>query len=168
MNGERLPWVKTAAHLGHQLSQEADMESDARLKRMEFIDKSTDIRDTFSFAHPVQVLKAVTTYSAHFYGAMLWNLYGVEAGKIFRTWNTAVKLAWNVPRSTHTYLVAHLASGLPSTRKRLLCQYVSFFRKLRQSTCKEVRVLAQIVARDVRSPTGHNLKQIEKEFDCSA
>ena len=63
--------------------------------------------------------------------------------------------------------MTHLASGLPSTRKRLLSQYVSFFRKLRQSTCKEVRVLALIVARNVRSPTGHNLKQIEKEFKCS-
>ena len=67
----------------------------------------------------------------------------------------------------YSSLVAHLGSALPSTRKRL-CQYVSFFRKLRKSTCKEVRVLSEIVARDVRSPTGHNLKQIEKEFECSA
>ena len=163
LNGQTLPWVKTAAHLGHQLSQECDMESDAKAKRMDFIEKSTDIREGFSFAHPVQVLTAVTTYTAHFYGAMVWNLYGEEAGKVFRTWDTAVKLAWGVPRSTHTYLVPHLlSSGLPSTRKRLLCQYLTFFKKLRHSTCKEVRVLSEIVARDAKSPTGHNFKQMER------
>ena len=56
LNGEKLPWVKSAAHLGHQLSQEANVEHDARLKRMDFISKSTDIRESFSFAHPVQIL----------------------------------------------------------------------------------------------------------------
>ena len=123
LNGESLPWVKRAVHLGHHLSQEASMELDAQIKRVEFIENSTNIRDCFNFAHPMQVLQAVTTYSTHFYGAMLWNHYGGEANKVYRTWNTVVKLVWGLPRATHTFFVKHLSCGLLSTRERLLCQY---------------------------------------------
>ena len=70
------------------------MEYDAKQKRADFIRSSTDIRELFSFAHPSQVLQAVSTYSGHFYGAMMWNLYGDIVGQAFRAWNTCVKLAW--------------------------------------------------------------------------
>ena len=123
LNGQALPWVTTATYLGHELSQSVNMERDAKLKRMQFISKSTDIREMFDFAHPTQVLETVSIYTVHFYGAMLWDLYGKEAGKVYRSWNTCVKLAWQVPRSTHTYLVENLlALELPSVKQKLLCQ----------------------------------------------
>ena len=73
---------------------------------------------------------------------------------------------WDVPRSTHTYLVEHvLGLGLPSVRHRLICQYIGYFRKLRDSASKEVRVLCQIVARDAQAATGRNLLKIQEEYD---
>ena len=45
LNGQVLPWVECAAHLGHELSQSVNMERDAKIKRVQFIDKSTDIRE---------------------------------------------------------------------------------------------------------------------------
>ena len=165
LNGQTLPWVTTAQHLDHSLSQLSDMEQDARVKRVLFIDKATDIQQMFSFAEPFQVLQAINTYCGHFYGAMLWDLYGDEAMKVFRSWNTAVKDVWGVPRSTHTYLVEHmLGLGLPSVKHKLVCQYVGFFRKLQSSASWEVRVLSQIVARDAQSVTDRNLLHIKKEY----
>ena len=41
----------------------------------------------------------------YWYGAMLWDLYGEKASKVYHAWSTCVKLTWGVPRSTHTYLV---------------------------------------------------------------
>ena len=141
------------------------MEKDSKFKRTQFIDKSTDIREMFAFAHPLQILQTVNIYSAHFYGAMLWYLYGVEAGKVYRSWNTVVKLAWQVPRSTHTYFVDHLLGlGLPSVRQKLLCQYVGFLRKLFRSSSTEIRLLSQIVARNAKTVTGKNLLHIEVDF----
>ena len=35
----------------------------------------------FDFAHPAQVLNAVSVYSAHSYGVMLWDLFGEAAGR---------------------------------------------------------------------------------------
>ena len=141
------------------------MDNDARCKRGSFISKSTDIREMFNFAYPGQVLSAVSTYTCHFYGAMLWDLFGDPAGQVFRSWNTCVKLAWDVPRGTHNYFVDNLLSGsLPSVRERLLSQYVGFFQKFVQK-CWEVRLLAKVVGSDSGSVTGRNLANIEEEFN---
>ena len=108
-----LPWVETATHLGYELHQLCDMSYDCKTKRGQFIGTSTDIRETFSFAHPDQVLNAVNIYVSHFYGAMLWDFTSDICGQFYRSWNTCVKLAWDIPRSTHTYLV-FLICGIPA------------------------------------------------------
>ena len=162
--GENLPWVESATHLGHELHQLCDMSYDCRVKRAKFIDTSTDIRETFAFAHPDQILSAINIYAGHLYGAMLWDFSSDICGQVFRSWNTCVKLAWNVPRSTHTYLVDNLlAVNHLSIKKQLLGKFVNFFKNLIQSNSREVQILANVVARDVRSVTGKNLILIEKE-----
>ena len=75
-----------------------------------------------------------------------------------------MKLVWDVPRSTHTYLVDNfLAINHISVKKQLLSRYVNFFRSLLNSKSKEVMVLANVVSRDMRSVTGKNLLFIERE-----
>ena len=74
--GKPLPWVVSATHLGHEIHQLCNMEQDANLKRIKFIDNSTHIRETFSFADPTNILQAVQLYSGDAYGSMLLNLYG--------------------------------------------------------------------------------------------
>ena len=165
LNNLDLPWVEKGTHLGHELHQSCNMDFDAKCKKTAFIDSSTDIREMFSFAHPSQVLTSVSVYSAHFYGSMLWDLSSVAAGQVYRTWNTCVKLAWDVPRWTHNYFVDNLLGGdLPPVKKKLQCQYVNFFQKLRKSPLREVRILASVVGRDMESVTGKNLLMLEREF----
>ena len=74
LGGTPLPWVSTATHLGHELHESGTMNHDAKVKRAEFIDKSVEIREIFSFASPVEVLQALKIYCSSFYGSMLWNL----------------------------------------------------------------------------------------------
>ena len=91
---------------------------------------------------------------------------GEAAKQVFRNWNTCVKLTWHIPRWSHNYLVDNLLAGkLPSTRKKLMCQYVNFFQKLLVSPLREVRVVARIVGRDNRSVTGINLMALKQEFN---
>ena len=120
MNNEDLPLVETASHLGHELRQMCDMEYDCKVKRAMFVDTSTDIREIFSFAHPDQILSAVNLYAGHFYGGMLWDFCGNanRFSQLCNSWNVCVKLAWNVPRSTHTYMVDNL---LTSTCRDFSC-----------------------------------------------
>ena len=161
--GRDLPWVATATHLGHELSELGTMEQDAKEKRAAFISRSVEIRETFKFASPVEVVQALEVYCSSFYGCMLWDLAGQGASQLYNSWNTAIKLAWFVPRATRTYLVQHvLSAGHTSAKVNILTRYRNFFHGLRKSPSYEVRVMANIASRDVRSTTGSNLRLVEE------
>ena len=162
--GRELPWVQSAAHLGHELHESGAMEHDARIKRAQFITKSTEVRETFSFAAPVEILSAVKVYTCDFYGAMLWDLFGEHTEKLYRSWNTCIKLVWSVPRATHTYFLEHLlGAGFSHVRTDLISRYCKYFNRMLRSASSEVRILANIVGRDVRSTTEKNLWNIKAE-----
>ena len=164
LNKKDLPWVVSATHLGHELSQDGSMKIDMKFKRANFIDKSIEIRETFGFADPVQILEAINTYCGDHYGTMIWDLYSEGAGQYFRCWNTAVKLVWNVPRSTHTYFVTcQLAANFESIRTKLLSRYVKFFQSLLKSKSPEVALVANLAGRDMGSTTGSNLSKLAQE-----
>ena len=68
------------------------------------------------------------------------------------------KLCWDVPRGTHTYIVNNLlAANLKRLRNQALSRYVSFYRSLLASPCKEVAVVARMVGRNASTTTGLNL-----------
>ena len=81
--GRELPWVSSATHIGHLLSEEGTMDKDIREKKATFISRSTEVRETFSFADPEEVLHAVKTYCCDHYGSMLWDLEGDLANQYF-------------------------------------------------------------------------------------
>ena len=164
LSGIDLPWVTRANHLGHTLHEDCTMEEDARAKRMAFITDSTDIRDMFAWAHPMQVLQAIRVYTTSFYGSMLYNLYGEEASMIYRCWNTAAKLTWDVPRSSFTFLVDRVLTGeMTSVRDALLTRYAMFLQGLNKSNSKEIRILASISSGDGRCTTGSNTMKMSRE-----
>ena len=161
--GRDLPWVRTASHLGHELHESGNMEHDASVKKAIFISQSVDVRQTFHFASPVEVISALKVYCSSFYGCMLWDLGGDGAAQIYNAWSTAVKLSWHVPRATRTYLVQKvLSSGITSAKVDILARYANFFRGLRKSPSPEVAVMANIAGRDIRSTTGRNMKLLEE------
>ena len=95
---------------------------------------------------------------------MLYDLYGDEAGMIYRCWNTATNLAWQVSRSTFTFLVDRVLTGdFPSLRESLLTRYVSFLHGLSHSDKKEIRILCSTATSDGRSTSGRNYSNITKE-----
>ena len=95
---------------------------------------------------------------------MLWDLNGEMAGQICRSWSTSVKMAWDVPRSTHTWLVDNLlASGFLSVKQQLVGRYVNFVRGLLKSLSPEVKTVANMVTRCARSTTGKNMMNIQRE-----
>ena len=161
--GEQLPWVNSAEHLGHTLHKDCTMDMDARTKRASYIDKTSDIRNIFEFAHPNQILKAGQVYCTDAYGFMLYDLSSQASQSFYKSWNTFVKLAWGVPLDTYTYLVENcLAENFVPLRKQICTRYVSFFNKLFTSSSKEIRHLARIVAHDANSTVYKNLKYIQE------
>ena len=159
-----LPWVTTATHLGHEFHQASNMDYDTKCKRGRFIGESTEIRETFSFAEPSQILHAVRVHCSHFYGSMLWDLRRDAVGQFCRSWNTCVKLAFHVPRSTHTYLVENvLAPEFTPVKTELMARYLKFHQGLVNSNSFEIQALVHIIQQDVRSTTARNLELISSE-----
>ena len=139
------------------------MDLDARRKRAQYIDKTSEIRETFHFAHPNQILKAAQVYASDAYGFMLYDFSSQTSQSFFNSWNTFVKLAWNVPRNTFTYIVENvLGASFVSLRKQIFSRYITFFRNLFTSTSMEVRHLARIIARDAKSTVNKNVRLIQQ------
>ena len=79
-----------------------------------------------------------------------------------------MKLAWDVDRAAKSYFVDNLlAGGLPSLRSSVLACYGNFYHGVRNSFALAVRTLVCVAAADVRSTTGNNLLNIEKETGFS-
>ena len=100
-----------------------------------------------------------------YYGSLAgWDLGGDKATMFFHAWKTHVKLTWNVPRQTRTYLLQHvLALGFTSARTEILACFTTFFRSLRDAPSHEVRTVALLMARDQRSVTGRNLALVARQ-----
>ena len=55
------------------------MAQDARMKRASLVCKSLEVRDSFGFAAPTQVLGAIKLFASDLYGGMLWRPDSEEA-----------------------------------------------------------------------------------------
>ena len=83
---------------------------------------------------------------------------------VYRCWNTAAKLAWDLPRSTFTFLVDRvLTAELPSVRECLLTRYAMFLQGLYSSNSKELRILSSTSSNDMRTTTGSNFAKLTRE-----
>ena len=58
------------------------MEYDASIKGAIFVNQSVEIRETFGFANPIDIVSALKVYCSSFYGCMLWDLRGEKAGQV--------------------------------------------------------------------------------------
>ena len=74
--GRELPYVRQADHLGNILTEEGNMDQDTVVKRAKFIQSSVEIRKTFQFAAPEEVVRSLKIYCNSFYGSNLWDLGG--------------------------------------------------------------------------------------------
>ena len=86
------------------------MTYDAQVKRAQYIGKSVEVRESFGFASPPEVLTTLNIYCTSYYICLAgWDL-GSHATAAFFS-------AWGVPRATHTYFVQQcLAPGATSAR----------------------------------------------------
>ena len=83
--------------------------------------------------------------------------------QVNQSWNTFVKLAWNVPLSTYTYLVENsLARNFVSLKKQVYSRFIKFFQNLFCSSSKEVRHLDRILSRDARSTLYRNIQHVQE------
>jgi hypothetical protein len=139
LNGDSLPWVKSAKHLGNHLSSKIDLscfapetKTDLLQKRAILFDKVHQILQQFGYLNPRLVVKLLSIYSTALYGSCLWQLASAEHLKLNRSWNAAVKMIWNLPHPTHTRFLESL-SPVPHLESTLMSRYVGFSDNLLKS-----------------------------------
>ena len=151
--------------LGHELNQACSPEHAAWVARAKYTDRASSVQEMFNFAKPAEILSAVQVNCFDFYGSNLWNLFGARAGQALRSYKMTMKLAWDLPRSTHTWLVTHLLGcGLRSARETVLAGFTGFLARQRRSASWEVRVMAELEVRDATSVTGRNMTLSKREL----
>ena len=73
-----------------------------------------------------------------------------------------------VPRGTGTYLLQQcLAPGATSARAEVMARFTGFFTGLRNAPSAEVRTVALLCARDMRTTTGRNIHLVEEASGLS-
>ena len=85
--GDDLPWVTNVKHLSSYLEDKIDgMKKDVKMKRVQFINKNHE---------PIQEL---------------WDLSGREVEMVENSWNTSVRLMFDLPRTTHRRFIVGISN----------------------------------------------------------
>ena len=162
LDGAPLPWVEELKHLGNIVQSDNSMTTDITVKRAKFIGKVHSLNQEFYFCNPYVVMNLYKIYACSFYSSSLFDLFGWKLGQLYRTWNKAVRILFNVPMNTHTYLIETISKSL-HPKVMLSSRFVTFHKT--NISCKKpsVRLLASLASSDQRTSYGRNLRNISNE-----
>ena len=162
LDGKELPWVKKANHLGCKLTDKSDgLKDDLMEKCAIYINKVNEISQEFHYANPYTKIRINQIFNSHFFGSSLWNLFGLEADRLEKTWNISQRILLGLPRNAHRYFLEPL-TNLKHITFSLYSRFLKFIESLKSSEKSILRNIFQIVRSDCRSNTGNNLRNIMK------
>ena len=158
--GDPLPWVQGGVHLGNHIKNTSDgMGQDIRVKRANFISKNIELNQEFDFSHPLTKVKLNLIYNFHFTGSPLWDLFSREAVMMENSWNTAVRVMFDLPQDTHRYFIEPI-SETRHLKFVLIDRFLNFLTQIEKSTKQVPKQLLRFIKSDARSTTGSNLRNI--------
>ena len=142
LDGDSLPWVSELKHLGNVLECSNTMQRDIAIKRGKFIGKLNSLSQEFHYTTPDVFMKILNIYAVSFYGSSWWDIFSAECERVYAAWNVAVRHAWNVPNTTHRYLI-EVISSCTYPKVMLASRYVTFSKSLLTSQKYIVRLIAR-------------------------
>ena len=102
-------------------------------------------------------------YGTDLYGSPLWQLNSEEHSKLNRSWNTAIKIIWDLPHSTHTRSLESLCP-VPHLESVLHGRSIGFIQNLSRSSKQLVKLLFHSCSYDMSTVTGQNLKFLLQKY----
>ena len=162
LNHDPLPWVPRVDHLGNVLQCDNKMSIDLAKKRGKLIGKLNSLSQEFHYVEPLVFVKILNIYASSFYGSSLWDIFSSDCERIYASWNVAVRICFNVDRTTHRYFIEELSESLHP--KVMLCsRFISFQKSLLTCNKFPVRFLASLQQNDQRTVFGRTLKKISNQ-----
>ena len=167
LNGNALPWVTTAKHLGTKINNNMKgVAQDLMEKRAVYINRNNELMQEFWFAHPKTIINTNNIFNTSLYGSVLWDLFGKEAERLEKSWNISQRLMLGLHRETHRYFLEPVSD----TRHiifHLYKRFSTFITNIHKNKKRPLRILCSAVQSDCRSTTGRNLRKIMKLFDAA-
>ena len=59
----------------------------------------------YSYGHTSTKAKINAIFNSHFYGSVLWNLFGNEVNMTYNTWHKSIRKMFRLDRGSHRYLI---------------------------------------------------------------
>ena len=135
---------------------------DLAQKRGILIGKLNSLRQEFHYVEPSVFVRIMNIYATSFYGSSLWDFSSTDCERMFTAWNVAIRITFDVDRTTHRYFVEELSGNLHP--KVMICsRFAGLHQSLLQSSKFPVRFLARLVQNDLRTVSGRNLRQVALE-----
>ena len=160
LNGDPLPWKESVKHIGSKLHCDGTMEQDNKEKRASFIQTCMNLNQEFESLPSESQLKLFRLYNTHFSGSNCWDYQSKIFEQTVNSYNVNVKCIFNLPRSTHCWLVEELSGG-NHAKIVIFKRFVKFVAGLESNMRQSIRSLLSTVRGDVRSLTGGNLRMIQ-------
>ena len=158
-----LPYIDSFTHLGHTLAKDCRINIDTQIKRMTYISKCNEVKETYNFLHPKEMQKIILTFCSAFYGSNLWDFKSKGVKQIYNLWNTMVRDVYGLSRMTRSYIMEQLLSVHHGFKVDILSHFQKFYWKLLQSPSQPIRVLAAMIQSNVCSVSEKNFAKISME-----
>ena len=159
--GNELPWVEKGKHLGVKVTNDTRniLGDDIMEKRARYIQSNNELMQEFSFSHSRTKAFINRVFNSHFYGSVLWNLFGKESHRLYNTWSVSVRKMFRVDRKTHRYLIEPI-SRMQHIKSALIQRSIGFMKRLASSRKSVLRHAFNRFSRDCRTTTGSNVRNI--------
>ena len=147
---------ENAKHLGCKIGDKiCSLNDDLMEKRAIYINKVNELTQEFYFAHPLMKVRINNIFNSHFYGSALWDLFGIEALRLGKSWNVSQRIILSIPRNSHHYF----SEPLSDTQHMfsLFKRYIKFVDSIESSSKSVLKRMLCIVKHDCCSNTGQNL-----------
>ena len=128
------------------------------------IQRNNEFMQEFCFTHSHTKAFINRVYNSHFYGSVLWNLFGKEASMLHNTWSVSMRKMFGLDRRSHRYLIEPV-SDMQHIKTSLMQRFVGFTKKISSSRKNILRNAFNIFKSDCRCTTGYNLRTIMVECD---
>ena len=128
------------------------------------IGKPNSFSQEFHYVEPRVFVNILNIYAASFYGSSLWDLFSSDCERIYAAWSVAIRICFQVDRTTHGYFIEELSESLHP--KVMMCsRYAGFHQTLLKCDKFSVRYLARLHDQDMRTVFGRTLRQIASECE---
>ena len=138
------------------------MAVDMSIKRTRFIGKVHSLNQEFYFSSATVRSKLYDLYCCSYYGSNLYDLFNRNCEKIYKSFNVAIRICFNVPRETHKYFIQQLIE-YPHPKIMLASRFVKFSENIRSCDKESVRVLSNLCLGDTKTVFRRNLSNIARE-----